>query len=110
MAQVSEEAEELLSQLLAWEMGATELDPKVLLRQVPLADLAVVLSNIDNESFVFQTSATLRLVYLEHLYRTGNLGGDWEVTRDDLTHMTMKIPLKKPIEFITLNLTEAPCS
>lgn len=109
MAQVSEEAEELLSQLLAWEMGA-DLDPKIILRQVPLADLAVVLTNMDQESFVFQTSATLRLVYLEHMYRTGNLGGDWEVSRDDLTHMTLKIPLKKPIEFISLNLMEVPCS
>jgi hypothetical protein len=110
MAQVSEQAEELLSQLLAWELGATELDPKIILRQVPLADLAVVLSNVGEEDAVLaDTSVSLRLVFLEHEYRVGHLGGDWDVEKNGL-EVFLKIPMKTPIKMVRLHLLEDSCS
>ena len=105
MQQVSEQAEELLSKLLAWEMGAQEV-PKVLLRQVPLADLAVVLNNIgEADCTLTDTSVSLRLVFLEHEYRLGHLGGDWGVEKDGLD-VSLKIPLRAPVKMVRLHLLE----
>lgn len=112
MQRVSEQADEVLAQLIAWEMDLrAELDPKALLRQVPLADLSVVLSNIgEGGSILTDTSVSLRLVFLEHAYRLGHLGGDWEVEKKGL-EVFLKIPLRAPIKMVRYNLlTEESCS
>lgn len=109
MQKVSEQAEEALAQLIAWELGA-ELDPKALLRQVPLADLSVVLSNVGEEDAVLaDTSVSLRLVFMEHEYRLGHLGGDWDVEKKGL-EVYLKIPMKTPIKMVRLHLLEDSCS
>jgi hypothetical protein len=106
MKQVSEQAEEVLSQLVAWEMlGREDIDPKPLLRQVPLADLSIVLANIGQGGFPFDTSVSLRLVYLEHAYRTGKLEGDYELERKG-SDVTLHIPLKEPVKFVRFNFLQ----
>lgn len=110
MQRVSEQADEALAQLIAWELGA-ELDPKVLLRQVPLADLSVVLANVGEVGCVLtDTSVALRLVFLEHSYRIGQLGGDWNVEKKG-HEVYLTIPMAAPIKMVKFDLlTEKPCS
>lgn len=104
MQTVSEQASDVLAKLLAWEMGS-DADPKVLLRQVPLADLSVILSNMEDGQLPV-LSVSMRLVLLEHEYRTGNLGGDWEVERKG-GDVFLAVPLKKPVKFLQFtHLTE----
>lgn len=93
MACVSEGTGELFEQLLAWELfGRGDFDPKALLRQVPLPDLAVVLSNLG--SGPTPKSVSVDLVKAEHLYRTGKLDGDWEII-NHRRHVAVKYTLRK---------------
>lgn len=78
MSKVSAGTDELLTHLLAWELLGAAFDPKVLLRQVPLPDLAIVLSNL--ESGPTPRSLSVDLIRAEHFYRTGKISGDWEIT------------------------------
>lgn len=102
MAQVSEQAEDLLYDLMAWEFLGADLDPRVVLRQVSLADLCVVQSNL--EKLQSLESATVTLLGIELAYRTGKLVGDWEFTQDG-EHANVKAQLKEPLNFILLNFT-----
>lgn len=82
MKEVSAAAEELLMQVVAWEMlGREDFDPKVLLRQVPLADLSVVEANIVEKIDGAKDFITIQMVELEMLYRQGRLIGDWSYSR-----------------------------
>lgn len=81
MRVVSGQAEELLVQLVAWEMlGAEEIDPKELLRKLSLADLSQVQSNINDRPETKEFVST-QMVELEMLYRRGFLVEDWSYTR-----------------------------
>jgi hypothetical protein len=83
MREVSNEAELLLMQLVAWEMlGQEDVNPKVLLRQVSLADLSAVQRNINARPETKEFVA-VQMVELELLYRRGFLTEDWNYTRSD---------------------------
>lgn len=77
--QVSQEGEDVVVQLVAWETLGREEDPKLLLRQVSLSDLSILHLLVQDEElkkFVFS-----RLVEVEMLYRVGKLESDWAVRR-----------------------------
>jgi hypothetical protein len=81
MREVSGQAEELLVQLVAWEMlGAEEIDPKRLLRQLSLTDLSLVQANI-NDRPETKEFVSAQMVEIEMLYRRGFLVEDWSYTR-----------------------------
>jgi hypothetical protein len=83
MKKVSDNVQDVFSQLVAWEcLGMPEVDPKILLRQVSLGDLSIVSSNIKSQGSALKEFVCCSMVGLEILYRTGMLVGDWSFTRD----------------------------
>lgn len=82
MSQVSPAAQDVFVDLVKWEMLGFDLDPKALLRQVPLGDLSIVKSNIDKNG-ISGLTATESLVEAEILYRTGKLVEDWSYEKKD---------------------------
>jgi hypothetical protein len=79
---VSERTEELVTQLVAWELfGIEEVNPKNLLRQVSLADLTELRTNLGAHEQSEESISAL-LVEVEVLYRHGHLVGDWEAIRE----------------------------
>lgn len=109
MKKVSQEAQQLFYDLLAWEVFGIELDPKALLRQASHADLAIVSANalhIASEGTHLPTVA-LQLVGYELLYREGKLS-DWALAgascREDGTPVLhVSLALVRPAEFIQLD-------
>lgn len=83
MVQVSAAAEDILMQLIAWEMWDARVDPKNLLRQVPLADLSIIQGNISRQEEGVKKFASVQMVELELLYRNGLLIGDWSYRKDN---------------------------
>lgn len=70
-------------QLIAWEMlGRVDLDPQLLLRQVPLSDLCVVAASIEEKDEELKRFVSAKMVGLEMAYRRGALKGDWHVKRE----------------------------
>lgn len=84
MREVSQAGEDVLMQLIAWEMfGRDDLDPKRLLRQLSLADLSLVQCNINESAREVKKFVSVQMVELELLYRRGFLVGDWTFERMD---------------------------
>lgn len=82
MREVSTEAEDLLVNLVAWEMlGRDDFDPKMLLRKLSLSDLFTIQTNIlgtpETKKFV-----SVQMVELEVQYRRGKLQCDWSYERN----------------------------
>jgi hypothetical protein len=83
MKLVSQGAEDVLVQLVAWELlGAEDVDPKRLLRTLPLPDLAIVQANINAQSDEVKQFVSVQMVELEMLYRRGFLSGDWSYKKE----------------------------
>jgi hypothetical protein len=75
MSTVSELSQDLFSDLVTWELlGDADIDPKTVLRQVPLSDLSVVRSRKLPEC------VCTTLIDLEWQYRVGQVR-DWTCTR-----------------------------
>lgn len=107
---ISEEGQDLISRLIMWEMlGQEDVDPKVLLRQMSLADLSILAENLSDEDAFAMGSASARLVLLEMHYRMGRLADDWDLQRDG-KELTLVIKPLAPVRFIRMNfLVEATC-
>lgn len=81
--QVREAAQEVFVKLVAWEcFGESDLDPKELLREVPLPDLHTVSKNIKELGSHLKNFACVSMVELELLFKSGMLLGDWEYQKD----------------------------
>jgi hypothetical protein len=99
MNRVSEEAQEVFTQLVAWELlGRKDLCPKTLLRQVPLADLTIAKKNIE-DSGTMGSFTCLRMVQFEIEYKTGNLA-DWDYELSDAGETKLFVTLNKPLSYI----------
>lgn len=95
--QVSDGSQELLMKLVAWEcFGDTGIDPKRLLRAVPLSDLKAVSRNIKSNGAHLQSFACISMVELELLFKSGLLQGDWIYIRNgehvSLTYEPVSFP------------------
>lgn len=100
---VSEASVEILSELLAWELFENDVDPKILLRQVSLADLSVIAANIQDDPETYLPFACTALINLELKYRKGEVR-DWNLVRDGQhVHITSEHLFKTPIQYINLN-------
>lgn len=101
MRQVSEESQDLVAQLVAWEMlGREDLDAKVLVRQIPLADLSLIVANMEDGGI---KSTVLDLVTLELQYRLGQLDGDWNYERRG-QNVSISVPMKTPINYVSTHV------
>jgi hypothetical protein len=92
MKRVNEKTGSILIQLFAWEMldRDSTVDPKALLRSLPIEDLHTVHGNILEDPRVLSLT-TAQMVDLEIQYRTGLLEEDWSFERDSqrvLLHYT----------------------
>ena len=82
MRTVSDGAEDLLAKLVAWELlGRDDFDPKDLLRKVPLPDLILVQTNINDQSDEVKEFVCVRMLEAELLFRSGFLTTDWSFYR-----------------------------
>jgi hypothetical protein len=84
MKQVSERTASVLIQLVAWELlseGST-VDPKALLRSLPIEDIMAIRGNIAEEPRCLELT-TAQMVDLEVQYRTGTLAEDWSYERNN---------------------------
>lgn len=79
---VSDVSQQLFCKLVAWECFGAELDPKELLREVPLEDLKKVSANIKAEGAHLKTFTCVSMVELELLFKSGLLTADWNYLRD----------------------------
>lgn len=77
------ETENTFAQLVSWELlGRDDVNPKVLLRSIPFAQLCVVAKSVADQGrppkdqFISEV-----MVFLEMDYRTGRLEGDWSYER-----------------------------
>jgi len=76
---VSEVAENLMFKLVAWEfLNRDDFDPKTLLRALPLADLKLIVGNMENMPNSREFLST-QMVKVEMLYRLGQLKEDWRI-------------------------------
>lgn len=78
---VSAQAEEAIQLLVCWELlGAVDVDPKQVLREVSIWDLYIVKENImlTGEGDFLST----KLVELEVMYRDGLLREDWALSQE----------------------------
>jgi hypothetical protein len=101
MREVSEESQDLVEQLVAWELikGREDLDVKLVIRQIPLADLSILAANISEGDPFSAGSAVARLVLLELHYRTGHMADDWNLERKGQDLLLTIHPLA-PVKFI----------
>lgn len=80
MKKVSPAGEELFSQIVSWELlGATDLNPKELLRSASTEDLYIVMENLSRDQRA-REFLVAKMVDAEVLHREGLLIGDWEVS------------------------------
>ena len=105
---VSDSSQELMMQLVAWEcFGETEIDPKELLREVPLTDLQAVSRNIKDNGSHLQAFACVSMVELELLFKSGLLQGDWIYTRSgdrvSITYEPVSFP-KQSTDFTMVDM------
>jgi len=83
MPEVSSKAEDILTQLVAWELlGAEGVDPKHLLRSLSLQDLVIIQANINKQTDRMRKFITVQMVEIELLYRHGFILGDWAFKKD----------------------------
>jgi hypothetical protein len=87
MKTLSMRGQELMSELIAWEMGWSESHPRPLIREILLPDLSILMANsgvlsILSEIVGTPCKAVAVLLEVELLYRQGKLQGDWLLTED----------------------------
>lgn len=95
---ISAHAESAIQLLVSWELlGISDIDPKQVLREVPLEDLLVIRENIlrqgDGEFLSTQ------MVGLEVSYRHGLLRDDWALTQSGKSVSLRYSPLKQGRSF-----------
>jgi hypothetical protein len=103
MGKVSESGEEILVRLVEWEMfGREDVEPKMLLEDLSLTDLATVSDNLsrlpDAGSFV-----TPQMVSMELMFRR-KLIGAWNYLRDG-DHVRISVRTNQSISFIPINFS-----
>jgi hypothetical protein len=78
---ISPHGQDVVRLLVAWELlGAEDIDPKQLLREMAIDDLFLVRENsllAEDEDFL-----SIKMVGLEVMYRSGLLVGDWDVFQE----------------------------
>jgi hypothetical protein len=93
---------ELASELLSTSfLGIPEgFDPHTSLRAMPTHFLVML-----REMFSHSHGYPLNIIWLEILHRQGELIGDWSFERISNTEAKLQFQLKKPLDYIALNLT-----
>jgi hypothetical protein len=107
VTRVSEQTQDLFMHLVAWEcFGATEIEPKLLLRQVPLADLKIVSANVKAQGTALRNFACVTMVELELLFKSGLLQGDWGYDRNGDRVSLQYEPVSYPPQEVSTPLTD----
>lgn len=75
-------------------------DPHTMLRDLPTHFLIML-----RESFGHVQGFPLNVIWLEILHRQGDLIGDWSFERLSDVEAKLNFQLKKPVDYIALNLT-----
>ena len=103
---VSDATQKLFMQLVGWECFGSEIDPKKLLRQVPIEDLKIVSANIKAQGSHMKNFACVSMVELELLFKLGMLQQDWSFSRKDDQVSLQYEPVSFPTQKIETRTTD----